>query len=516
MSRKALLIVVTIISLLSSCSTPESEPALTPTPLPSSTPTLTATPSPSPTATLTPTATPLADLGIVVNTIEKEIDGAKIKTIEINGVKKSASTITKDELASLTDAIPAVWLAPQDSPAGYEVLIEPLPIYLDTCKYESIVVVTKAKVDIKVTITNLKDSEKIATKLFKGNLYPYCPLSITFPTDSLLALGLPNIVEFRHWIIETILANTKLPAPAMGVNDIAFSPDGKLLAVGSEDYHVKLWDIGAKKETSILKGHDSEVDRVVFSPDGSMLVSVSRRGQSAKLWKVSTGKALYEFPKTSYFNLTAAFSPDGKILAISDDSSRFPGTMFWDATRIGKGIGVVASSDAFTFSPDGKSYTVVSDRTLYVREMDTFANLLEYEAEPGFSIRAVSFSPNGDTLAVTSTKKWNTGIDIDAKIDLLSTETWQKAITIETKGMMDHTTFSPDGHILATQSAGTIDFWDASTGEKMRSFSGFDFTSIAFLPDGKMFAAGSRAGTITFWDVNTGESAFEVRNFFTP
>src|SRR5881398_2323492 len=59
------------------------------------------------------------------------------------------------------------------------------------------------------------------------------------------------------------------------VASVAFSPDGKVLATGSFDNTVKLWDFATGKELHNLKGHTNQVYSVAFSPDGNLLASGS-------------------------------------------------------------------------------------------------------------------------------------------------------------------------------------------------------------------------------------------------
>src|SRR5581483_4053961 len=67
------------------------------------------------------------------------------------------------------------------------------------------------------------------------------------------------------------------------VFSVAFSPDGKVLATGSFDGTVKLWDFAAGKELHVLKGHTDQVYSVAFSPDGTMLASGSK-DKTIRLW----------------------------------------------------------------------------------------------------------------------------------------------------------------------------------------------------------------------------------------
>ena len=70
---------------------------------------------------------------------------------------------------------------------------------------------------------------------------------------------------------------------------MAFSPDGKTLASGSDDKTIKLWDVASGKNTATVKGHKNKVETVAFSPDGKTLASGSS-DKTIKLWDVKPGK----------------------------------------------------------------------------------------------------------------------------------------------------------------------------------------------------------------------------------
>jgi WD40 repeat protein len=59
------------------------------------------------------------------------------------------------------------------------------------------------------------------------------------------------------------------------VLSVAFSPDGRLLASGSSDKTIKLWDVASGREVRTLTGHTGWVNSVAFSPDGRLLASGS-------------------------------------------------------------------------------------------------------------------------------------------------------------------------------------------------------------------------------------------------
>ena len=86
------------------------------------------------------------------------------------------------------------------------------------------------------------------------------------------------------------------PERAQGpINSVAFSPDGKRLATGSEESNVKIWNAQTGKELMTLRGHERPVNSVAFSPDGKRLASGSD-DKLAKIWETQTGKELMTLP----------------------------------------------------------------------------------------------------------------------------------------------------------------------------------------------------------------------------
>src|SRR5206468_2020998 len=73
------------------------------------------------------------------------------------------------------------------------------------------------------------------------------------------------------------------------IHDLAFSPDGKLLATCGYDKLIKLWDAASGKEVRTLKEHSDSVYAVAFRPDGQLLASAAA-DRAVKLWDVATGK----------------------------------------------------------------------------------------------------------------------------------------------------------------------------------------------------------------------------------
>src|SRR5262245_48260355 len=149
------------------------------------------------------------------------------------------------------------------------------------------------------------------------------------------------------------------------IASVAVSPDGKIVAVGTRNKLVKLWDLTSKTELKTLAGHDRDVNALAFSPDSKTLASGSA-DNTIKLWDVATGKELRTLRGHENFLASVAYSPDGKTLV----TGAADGTVCtWD-TKSGKQrsrFSPTPQGDAFVclaLSPDGKTIACAGEATL--------------------------------------------------------------------------------------------------------------------------------------------------------
>ncbi len=154
------------------------------------------------------------------------------------------------------------------------------------------------------------------------------------------------------------------------INTVSFSPDSKILASGSRDTTIKLWDVKTGKLIRTIK-HSGSIVSVSFSPDGKTLASGSG-DNTIKLWNVNTGKEIKTLNKQGKYGFSISFSPDGKTLASGSDDKTIK---IWDV-KTGKEIitlnGHKAGINSVSFSRDGTTLASGSvDKTIKLWDVKT-------------------------------------------------------------------------------------------------------------------------------------------------
>jgi eukaryotic-like serine/threonine-protein kinase len=217
------------------------------------------------------------------------------------------------------------------------------------------------------------------------------------PDGRWLATG-SNDHTLRVWDAATGTETLSIPVP-LHVASVAWTPDGQHLAAGSWDDKVYLFAFPSGKLVRRFEGHAEDVTEVAFSPDGKLLASAGR-DQTVRIWEVATGRPLQVLEgKHLNWLQCVAFSPDGRLLAAGGQDMVITvwETATWQVQRTLWGH----VSDIFdlAFSPDSRRLATAggatSDGTVKVWDMVTGLELLSV---PGGL--AVRFSPDGRRLAV--------------------------------------------------------------------------------------------------------------------
>ncbi len=285
---------------------------------------------------------------------------------------------------------------------------------------------------------------------------------------------------------------------------LAFSPDGKTLAVGGEGNVLELWDVTTGKSRTFAG--PTRVGSLVFTPDGKALAVASGSGPhwGIALLDVATWKQLALFSKVTNFT-------HGECLALSRDGKRLAGVSGWwggDVTTITlydvksrKPLaalkGHARNVESVAFSPDGTLLASGSrDETIKLWDVKTGKELATLKGEWG-AARSVVFSPNGKLLA----SGHGNGV-----VKLWDVASRKESVPLRWRGNLadcNSVAFSPDGKSLAAACDTKVRWWDVSTGNELLALEGHtrQVVSVAFSPDGNLLASGSIDRTIKLWKI---------------
>jgi WD40 repeat protein len=274
-----------------------------------------------------------------------------------------------------------------------------------------------------------------------------------------------------------------LNTPLNSVNSMAYSPNGKLLAVAGET-GIQIRDSGSNAVLNCLLTGEPDVYCLAISPDGSLLAAGGSSGV-VEVWNLASASLLLKYATSAAGINSLAFSPDGAELADGG------------------------------YTVDKQGYA--NGGAVEIRQARTGSLVRAISTSASWSIDAVAFSPDGTILA-------DAGLNSngDTEVELWSTADGSLTRTLASAGGLC-LAFSPDGKTLAAggyDSYGFVGVWNIASGSRLRTFptNAQYVSSVAFSPDGSTLADGGgipddfsgSSGVLELWSVSTGANLSEL------
>jgi WD40 repeat protein len=269
---------------------------------------------------------------------------------------------------------------------------------------------------------------------------------------------------------------------------VTFTPDGAKIITGSYDLTIKIWYAETGELETTLEGAPKPVYHVAVSHDGALLASAEAQASQARLWNLRTNKLIHVFEHLGSHAPQLAFSPDGQFLAVASwggHVSLFDTKTFEPRMRF-SGFG---GAHWVAFSPDGKRVAIVSNsQTVYVFPFDleadeeTFervASQLEKFRDDSYEVREAA-TRELEAIGPRAVEQLREAMkSSDAEFRWRARELykrlWRPESAIQLKGHqgeLECVCFSPDGQWLATGDAlGEVRIWRVADGESVQTLS---------------------------------------------
>jgi len=295
-----------------------------------------------------------------------------------------------------------------------------------------------------------------------------------------------------------------LPDLGGGFGDLAFSPDGLLLASGQTDHSIRLWNLARLEiPPTYLHGHIGAVRSLLFSTNGNELYTGSADG-TVKVFDVSS-KGITNILHHPDWTDEVSFSPDGKLLAVADFNGRM--AVLWDVARQRRIASVGEHSGpcrGVRFSPDGKLIaTAGSDGNVQISDVSTGKRIHLFRILADDGKASIAFHPFKPILATARHDLRFFDLRNGQQIDLLPAGPTNDVQSV---------VFSPDGNWLALgMETGQVLIWDFVTERLSWRFQQHSASTginvLCFSHDGFFLASGGNDDLVVVYDLRKGTSA---------
>jgi len=334
------------------------------------------------------------------------------------------------------------------------------------------------------------------------------------PDNRTLAVACYYLKSIRLWDLDALKQRDDFREEQFGVRAVAFSPDGKLAYAG-EDGKVYVWQLSPLKELAPVKPGWT-IDDLAFSPDGKTMAVTTHLSYGTRLvlWDMAARKPVCQYPGHVREIRSVRVSPDGKMLwtAGLDQSIHA-----WEA-RTGRHVYGIDLPDpqhyepkrapGFCLSPDGRSVAIAWGSDMIFHDAAAGKETRRIKDLEG-PLLAVAYSPDGNRLAFLGTR-WRRGSDFisaERVLKVIDAGTGRQQLEIPgLKQCTQQVAWSPDGKQIATAvtegAYSKVTFWDASNGKEIRAVGG---NCVAFSPTDERVAVYGADGRLRLYNRTSGQ-----------
>lgn len=289
------------------------------------------------------------------------------------------------------------------------------------------------------------------------------------------------------------------------VMSVACSPDEKEFASAGISPTINIHEIETGSVLRSFAGHTEAVTSLAYSPDGKLLASGSL-DWSIRVWDPALGTQLHMLERANSIK-AVAFSLDGKYVRSADHYGNIGCWQYDSGTELGTSAAqdTDTTCEAVCFSSDRKQYAIGREKTIQLGSLEGSDEAhIEKRCSLEAAITALTFSHDGAYLASASKDQKIRIWDVESCTEVIhfASRTNQEILCID---------FSPSGKRLVTAGEGErIRQWDSETGKLLCTLQGHNLgiESIVYTSDGKHIISGSIDGTCRIWSSDTSLTSF--------
>jgi serine/threonine protein kinase/Flp pilus assembly protein TadD/thioredoxin-related protein len=290
------------------------------------------------------------------------------------------------------------------------------------------------------------------------------------------------------------------------IDNVIFSPNGRLILSSAYDNSVRLWDADTGQELRRLEGHKGLVPALAFSADGRQILT-GGSDQTIRLWDVATAKELRQFKGHTGSVRSVAFAPQGRVFL---SAGRDKTARLWDldsGKEVSRFTGHTAAVLAAAFTPDGsRALSSSDDNTVRLWAVPTGQEIFRLDV-PEDQVSCLAISRDGRRAIGGSMEGFVYVWDLESRRQIRRLEgqwNWARGVAL-----------LPDGrHALSANTDGGMFLWDLETGRERHRFApSLDFGGLAVAPDGRRAVTATADGIVHLWTLS--EAVLSARDHAT-